>query len=153
VIAAVGGAALGGGVGVVANAHIVLATEEAAFGLTEIRLALWPFLVFRSVALAVGERRAIELSLTGRLFGAMEAKEYGLVHEVAPADELVSRARAIAATVASYSSPAIRGGLSFVQEIRGRDPAEAGKIARQIRDQVFRTPEFRRSVEAFLKRG
>src|SRR5205085_7178108 len=54
-IAAVHGAALGGGTGLVANCHIVIAGEDATFGLTEIRLGLWPFLVFRAVAGAVGE--------------------------------------------------------------------------------------------------
>jgi enoyl-CoA hydratase/carnithine racemase len=53
-IAAVQGAALAGGTGLVANCHIVIAAEDATFGLTEIRLGLWPFLVFRVVAMALG---------------------------------------------------------------------------------------------------
>ncbi len=77
-VAAVHGAALAGGTGLVANCHIVVASEDATFGLTEIRLGLWPFLVFRAVAAAIGERRATELSLTGRIFGAGEAQEIGL---------------------------------------------------------------------------
>lgn len=152
VIAAVHGAALGGGMGIVANAHIVLSTEDATFGLTEIRIGLWPFLIFRAVVQAVGERRAVELSLTGRIFGAAEARELGFVHHLVPEGELLGKAMEIAETVAAYSSPAIRSGLTFVKEARGRDAADASKIARQIREQVFRTPEFRRSVEAFLKR-
>ena len=69
-VAAVHGAALGGGTGLVANCHVVVALRDAAFGLTEIRLGLWPFLVFRAVAAALGERRAMELALTGRVFRA-----------------------------------------------------------------------------------
>jgi enoyl-CoA hydratase/carnithine racemase len=153
VIAAVEGAALGGGMGVVANAHIVVAAEGATFGLTEIRIALWPFLIFRSVAQAVGERRAVELSLTGRIFDAAEARELGFVHHVTPQSETLDKAMEIAETVAAYSAPAIRGGLTFVKEIRGRSLAEAGHIGRQIREQVFRTPEFRQSVEGFLRKG
>jgi enoyl-CoA hydratase/carnithine racemase len=153
VIAAVQGAALGGGMGVVANAHVVVASGEATFGLTEIRIALWPFLIFRSVAQAVGERRAVELSLTGRIFQAAEAREMGFVHHVTPQAEVLDKAMDIAEVVAGYSAPAIRSGLTFVREIRGRGPAEAGTIARQIREQVFRTPEFRESVERFLRKG
>ena len=72
-IAAVHGHALGGGTGLVANAHIVVASPEAVFGLTEIRIGLWPVLIFRSVEHAMGERRTVELSLTGREFTAAEA--------------------------------------------------------------------------------
>src|SRR5205807_2610015 len=48
VVAGVQGAALAGGTGLVANCHIAVASPDATFGLTEIRLGLWPFLVFRS---------------------------------------------------------------------------------------------------------
>ncbi len=60
IVAAVQGAALAGGAGLVANAHIAVAAEDATFGLTEIRIGLWPFLIFRSVTLAIGERRAVD---------------------------------------------------------------------------------------------
>jgi enoyl-CoA hydratase/carnithine racemase len=153
VVAAVEGAALGGAMGIVANAHIVVAAEEATFGLTEIRIALWPFLIYRSVAQAVGERRAVELSLTGRIFDAAEARELGFVHHVTHPGEALGKAMEIAEVVAAYSPPAIRGGLMFVKEIRGRSAAEAGQIGRQIREQVFRTPEFRQSVEGFLRKA
>src|SRR5215468_4883780 len=47
VVAAVHGAALAGGTGLVANCHVVVAAEDALFGLTEVRIGLWPFLIFR----------------------------------------------------------------------------------------------------------
>ena len=64
IIAAVHGAALAGGTGLAANAHIVIAKDDARFGLTEIRIGLWPVLIFRSIDHAIGERRTVELSLT-----------------------------------------------------------------------------------------
>src|SRR5450432_412673 len=81
-IAAVHGAALAGGTGLVANCHIAIAAEDATFGLTEIRLGLWPFLVYRAVAMGLGERRTVELALNGRIFGGREAVAIGLAHEV-----------------------------------------------------------------------
>ena len=69
IVAAVQGPALGGGVGLMANAHIVVAAHGTTFGLTEIRIGMWPFVIFRSVSNAIGERRATELALTGRIFG------------------------------------------------------------------------------------
>ncbi len=123
-IGAVERPALGGGAGLVANFHIVIASPEAVFGLTEIRLGLWPFLIFRAVSAAFGERRAIELALTGRIIPADEAREYGLVHEVSTSCR--ARAREIAEAVASSSPTAdfqrdgVRPGQSRALRAGGR---------------------------------
>ena len=149
-IAAVEGAALGGGTGLVANCHIVIASEHATFGLTEIRLGLWPFLVFRAVATALGERRTIELALTGRTITARAAREYGLVHEIT--HDLDAVAMELAAAVAAFSPTAIRRGLMSVQETRGKDWETAGAIARRIRNEVFESPDFQEGIRAFRER-
>jgi enoyl-CoA hydratase/carnithine racemase len=149
-IGAVQNAALAGGTGLAANCHVVVAREDAVFGLTEIRLGLWPFLVFRSVSAAVSERRAVELALTGRTFGAAEAKEMGLVHEVTP--RLEERAPELAFALAQASPTALRSGLSFVHEVRGRDWKTGGEIARRIRDEVFESEDFQEGLQAFLEK-
>ena len=149
-VAAVQNAALAGGTGLVANCHIAIAREDAAFGLTEIRLGLWPFLVFRAVTAAIGERRAVELALTGRIVTAAEAKEIGLVHEISEHAE--ARALEVARGLAESSPTAIRSGLSFVQEVRGRDWRTAGAIARRIRDEVFESKDFQEGLQAFREK-
>jgi enoyl-CoA hydratase/carnithine racemase len=149
-IAAVHGGVYGGGVGLVANCHIAIAAEGAQFGLTEIRLGLWPFLVYRAVESALGERRTLELALTGRLIGAAEARDIGLIHEVAA--DLESRAAAVAEGVAESSPTAIRSGMAFVQEVRGRNWNEAGGVARRVRNQVFASPDFREGLRAFREK-
>jgi len=150
VVAEVDGPALGGGTGLVANCHIAIASERARFGLTEIRLGLWPFLVFRSMAVAVGERRAVELALTGRIFDAAEAREMGLVREIAA--DLPRRAMEVAQVLAESSPTAVRCGLSFVQEVRGKDWAMAGTIARRVRDEIFKSGDFHEGVRAFREK-
>jgi enoyl-CoA hydratase/carnithine racemase len=149
-IAAVEGAALGGGTGLVANCHIVIADPGATFGLTEIRLGLWPFLIYRAMGLALGERRITELALTGRIFGGEEAKDLGLVHEVA--DDAEKRAMEVAHAVAEFSPSAIHNGLSFVQEMRGMGWEEAGKVARRVRDWVFTSEDFQEGLRAFREK-
>jgi len=149
-IAAVHGGVYGGGVGLVANCHIAVAAEGAQFGLTEIRLGLWPFLVYRAVEAALGERRALEMALTGRLIGAAEARDIGLIHEVAA--DLDSRAAAVAESVAESSPTAIRSGIEFVQEVRGRNWKEAGVVARRVRNQVFASPDFQEGLRAFREK-
>ena len=70
IIAYVNGPAMGGGLGLVAQAHVVIAAQGSLFGLTEIRAGMWPLLVYRCVEEAIGDRRALELSITGIVFGA-----------------------------------------------------------------------------------
>jgi enoyl-CoA hydratase/carnithine racemase len=152
VVAAVAGAALGGGVGVVANAHIALAAQGTHFGLTEIRLGLWPFLIFRSVAAAMGERRTLELSLSGRIFGADEALQYGLVHQVVPSLELDDRASDLARMLSEASADAVRLGMSMVRETRGLDLARAGEIALRLRTEALSSADFAEGVRAFREK-
>jgi enoyl-CoA hydratase/carnithine racemase len=150
IVAAVHGPAIAGGTGLVANAHIVIAAPAATFGLTEVRIGLWPVLVFRAVELAMGERRATELSLTGRTFGAEEALRYGLVSEIA--EDSIARASAIAATVSHYSPIAVGRGLDYVHRIRIRDCGHAGKIGHQTRDLLLASEDYKEGVRAFLEK-
>jgi enoyl-CoA hydratase/carnithine racemase len=152
VVAAVSGPALGGGLGLVANAHVVVAAQESSFGLTEIRLGLWPFVVYRAVALAAGERRVLELALTGRIFGAQDALAWGLVHHVVQASEVEDRAWNIAAGLAASSPGAIRLGMAFVNEARGLEWKGAGELAQRARKAVFEGPDFREGVMAFREK-
>jgi enoyl-CoA hydratase/carnithine racemase len=149
IVAAVQGPAIAGGTGVVANCHIAIAAEEATFGLTEVRIGLWPFLIHRPMTLAVGERRAIELALTGRVFGAAEAKEYGLVHEVVSAGRVRERALEVARGLASACPIAIRSGLMFTKEVRGKDQRQANDLARDLRTQIWKSGDFREGLAAF----
>jgi enoyl-CoA hydratase/carnithine racemase len=149
-IAAVHGPALGGGTGLVANCHIVVAGPDATFGLTEIRLAIWPFLIYRAVSDALGERRTLELALTGRIFDSTEARDLDLVHELHP--DPVDRALEIARSVAAFSPTAIRSGLSFIQEQRGAPLDQTGKIAQAFRNELFATLDFKEGIRAFREK-
>lgn len=147
-IAAVGGAALGGGLGLVANAHIVVAAQGSSFGLTEIRLGMWPFFIWRCVTAALGDRRATEMALTGRVFGANEAAQYGLVHEIVPPIELDDRATALAELVSGYSPFTIARGLELAHRSRSLSSEAAGALAAQLRAEVFASPDFAEGVKA-----
>jgi enoyl-CoA hydratase/carnithine racemase len=150
IVAAVTGAALAGGTGLVANAHVAVAAKEATFGLTEIRIGLWPLLVFRQVALAVGERRAVEMSLTGRIVRAEEAWNMALVHEIA--ESPMERALEIARHLSRLSAFAIQNGLQYVNQARGRNWLDAGELARQTRARMLDSRDFKEGLEAFREK-
>jgi len=152
IVAAVHGAALAGGTGLVANCHIVVASNDATFGLTEIRIGLWPFVIFRSVAAAVGERRAMELAMTGRIFGALEARDCGLVHHVVAADDLLTCAQQIAEGLSSASPTAMAAGMAFVRDARGLPWDQNGELARERRGGVFRSADFEEGIKAFQEK-
>mgnify|MGYP002778342950 CR=1 FL=1 len=151
-IAAVNGPALGGGLGLAAQAHIVIAAQGATFGLPEIRLAMWPFFIWRSVTAALGERRTLEMALTGRIFGSNEAAQYGLVHEVVPPIELDDRATAVAELVSQYSPFTLERGLSLAAQSRELSDSETLALAARLRAEVFASPDFHEGVTALQQK-
>ncbi len=150
IVCAVHGAALAGGTGLVANSHIAIARPDARFGLTEVRIGMWPVLIYRAVENAMGERRTIELSLTGREFGAQDALNYGLVTEIA--DDPLRRATDLAVKLAGFSPIAIGAGLDYVHQIRGRDWEHAGRVGRHTRDRLLANDDFKEGARAFLEK-
>ena len=109
VIAAVNGAAIGAGCDLACFADLRLAADNARFGETFVNLGIVPgdggaWFLQR----LVGYQRAFELTLGGRLIDAAEAKSIGLVLDVVPAAELLSRARELAATFAAKPAHAVR---------------------------------------------
>ena len=152
VVAAVQGPAIAGGTGLAANAHVAIAAQGVTFGLTEIRIGMWPFVIFRAMVLAVGERRATELALTGRIFGSTEALQWGLVHQVTPRFELDDRAVAVARHLAESSGSAIGRGLEFVRRAREMTPDQAGQLALRLRAEQFADDDFAEGVRAFREK-
>lgn len=95
VVAMVQGAAIGGGVGLVAACDIAVAGEAAQFATSEVRLGIVPAVIAPFVVRAIGPREARRWFLTAERFGAAEARRIGLVHEVVPADQLEARVAAM----------------------------------------------------------
>jgi len=116
IVAAVQGVAVSAGVALIANAHVAVAAQGSSFGLTDIREGHCHPGILSAVAAAIGDRRARELALTGRVFTAPEALAWGLVHAVAPPFELDDRASAIATSLANANPGAVAAVLSRFTE-------------------------------------
>src|SRR5437763_16101716 len=102
-IAAVNGPAIAGGCEIATLCDFTLAAPEATFGYSEVRIGFVPALVSVFLIRQIGEKRARELLLPERIHDAEEARELGLVNEVAPQERPLERARARAAQLLAAS--------------------------------------------------
>src|SRR5580704_5693626 len=107
-IAAVNGPAIAGGTGLALLCDFTLAVPDAKFGYTEVRIGFVPAIVSTFLLRQVGEKRARDLLLTGRIFGAEEAARLGFISEIVPAENLMSRVRELAAQLMQNSSASLR---------------------------------------------
>ena len=118
VVALVNGAAIGGGVGLVAACDIALAAEGAVFATSEVRLGILPAVIAPFVVRAIGPREARRWFLTAERFGAEEARRIGLVHEVVAADQLEARGAAMVAELLKGGPEAIAEAKRLVRLVR-----------------------------------
>lgn len=106
-IAAVNGAAVAGGAGLVTVCDLALAVPEARFGYPEVRRGLVAAMVMPHLLRHVGERMARWLLLTGELIGAEEACRAGLINQVVPGDSLLPTALTWARSLAEGGPQAL----------------------------------------------
>jgi methylglutaconyl-CoA hydratase len=151
-IAAVNGAAIAGGTGIATMCDFTLAVPEAKFGYTEVRIGFVPAIVSSILVWQVGHKIARDLLLTGRLFDATEAHRYGLVNEIVPPDNLLERARAIAAQLMENSPSSVRATKKLINGFIAKQLDE--QIATAIEDnaRIRTTADFREGVTSFLEK-
>ncbi|AMV70455.1 enoyl-CoA hydratase/isomerase family protein [Desulfuromonas carbonis] len=116
-IALVQGAAIGGGVGLVACCDIALATTEVTFCLSEVKLGLIPAVISPYVAAAIGPRATRRYFITAERFDAAEAHRLGLVHELVPPGELEARADSLSRLLLRNSPRAMASVKELVAEV------------------------------------
>jgi len=151
-IAAVNGAAYAGGCGIATLCDFTLAVPEAKLGYTEVKIGFLPAIVSVFLTRQIGEKRARDLLLTGRILDAPEAKEFGLVSEIVPADRLMQRAHELAETLiaASPSSLARSKRLLVSSAAAGVDHDLERAILENAR--IRCTPDFQEGLASFLEK-
>jgi enoyl-CoA hydratase len=151
-IAAVGGAARGGGMTIAISCDVILAGEHATFGYPEINIGVLPAIHFAHLPRIVGRHRAFELLFSGRSFDAREAFALGLVSKVVPDAELDGAATALAADFAA-KSPAVMG-LARAAFMRQNDLDYRRSVASAVEDfcNVATTAAAQEGIRAFLEK-
>jgi cyclohexa-1,5-dienecarbonyl-CoA hydratase len=152
-VAAVQGAALGGGCELVLGTDLCLASSRAKFGQPEIKLGLFAPPASMLLPRLVGERKALELLLTGDPVSAEEACRLGLVNRVLPDEGFRDEVDRFMAELAGLSGPALRLAKRAVLETRGRGVDEAQRGLRDLYlNELMQTHDANEGLAAFLEK-
>jgi enoyl-CoA hydratase len=128
-IGAINGVAVTGGLELALNCDFLIASEKGAFADTHTRVGIlpgWGLTVL--LPQAIGLRRARQMSTTGNYVDAATALAWGLVNEVVPHDDLLTRTRQLAADIVSNDQAALRRLLRSYAEVAGTTADEGWKI-------------------------
>lgn len=151
-IAAVNGPAIAGGTGLALLCDFTLAAPEAKFGYTEVRIGFVPAIVSTFLLRQIGEKQARDLLLTGRIFDAAEALRLGLVNEIAPATNLMHRARELAAVLMQNSPNSLQATKKLLSDHARAELDQQIEVAILENAGVRSTADFREGISSFLEK-
>lgn len=153
VIAAVNGFALGGGCELALGCDFIIASDNAKFGLPEVSLGLIPgFGGTVRLLQAVGMRKAKELTFTGEMISADEAKRLGLVSEVVPQAELMATVDKKIAMMLTKSPLAIASSKKSILEAHSLTIDDGLKNEADIFSVLFESEDTKEGTKAFLEK-
>jgi enoyl-CoA hydratase/carnithine racemase len=153
VIAAVEGYALGGGLELALCADIIVAGEGAKLGLPEVKLGILAGGGgTQKLARLIGRQRAMLLLMTGRMFGAKEAFDMGIVGEVAPAGQALVRALETAREIAAMPPISIMQIKEIVNAGLNAPLETALMLERKALQLQFATRDQKEGMKAFLEK-
>ncbi len=153
VIALVQGASFGGGVGLIACCDIAIASADAIFSLSEVRLGLIPSVISPYVIAAIGSRAARRYFLSGERFDAARALQLGLLHEVVEPVSLDASLEQCIDALLNSGPNAQAAAKELIQQVQGRaiDESLIEETARRIAE-VRASDEAREGLNAFLEK-
>ena len=153
VLAAVNGFALGGGLELALACHFRIASENAKFGLPEVKLGIIPgYGGTVRLPRVVGRGRALELILTGEMIDAQEAHRIGLVNHVYPQAELIAAAEQLAQKIAANGPVAIALAIEAVDHGYHASTEDALRLEANLFGLLASTTDMREGMGAFLEK-
>ncbi len=153
VIAAVNGFALGGGLELALACHFRVASENAKFGLPEVKLGIIPgYGGTIRLPRVVGRGRALEMILTGEMIDAQEAYRIGLVNHVYPSAELLGAAEQLAKKIAANGPVAVALGIEAVDHGYHASTEDALRLEAKLFGLLAATQDMREGMGAFLEK-
>ncbi len=152
VVAAVRGRALAGGAGLMTACDIVLAASSAQVGYPEVLRGFVPAMVMTLLRRLAGEKAALDLVLTGRLLGAVDARAMGLVSRVVPDTELEREVAELARSLAAAPASALALTKQLYYQLDSRSFEDGIALGARVNALARQTPDFRDAIARFLAR-
>ncbi|MGP4067537.1 enoyl-CoA hydratase [Halobacillus sp. B29] len=153
VIAAIHGAALGGGLELAMACHIRYVADEAKIGLPEINLGIVPgFAGTQRLPRYVGAPKAYEMILTGVPITGSEAASLGLANQSFPGEEVFEQAEKLARTIASKSGPAINQVMNLIPYAHTSTFSEGVNAEASAFGEVFGNEDAKEGIQAFIEK-
>ncbi|MBM7648883.1 enoyl-CoA hydratase [Bacillus ectoiniformans] len=153
VIAAIHGAALGGGLELAMSCHIRLVTEKAKLGLPELSLGLVPgFAGSQRLPRYVGMPKAAEMLLTSEPISGTEAVQWGLANHAYSEDELMPKAREMAAKIAQKSPVSIKAAIELLNYTKHAQYHEGVAKEAKLFGTVFVSEDAKEGIQAFIEK-
>lgn len=152
VIAQVHGYALAGGCGLAAGCDVVVAAEDAVFGLPEIKIGLLPLIVMAPILRSVGRKRGMLMVLGGEPVSAREAYEMGLVSRVVPRADLETTAEGLARRLAGFSPTALGLAKEAAASVGDMPYGTALGYLRELITLVALSDDAREGIAAFFEK-
>jgi methylglutaconyl-CoA hydratase len=151
VVAAVRGHAVAGGCGLATACDIVLAASDARFGYPEVKIGFLPAMVIAMLLRAVGEKRALDLVVTGRLIDAETAERYGLVQHVYASASFDEKSREFAEALAEHSASAVALSKRLIYQTERHSFEAAIRAGAELNALARMTEDYREGVRRFLE--
>jgi|TARA_B110000977_G_scaffold201889_1_gene299854 enoyl-CoA hydratase len=152
-VAAVNGYALGGGCELAMMCDFIIAGESAQFGQPEIKLGVIPGIGgTQRMTKLIGRAKSMDMHLTGRMMGAVEALSSGLITRIFPDDKLVDEAMKIAAIIAKYSKPALSMAVDAVHKGDNFSLEQGLVYERDLFYSLFDTDDQKEGMAAFIEK-
>lgn len=152
VIAAVNGPAFGGGLGLVCACDIAISADSVQYSFSEVRIGVIPAMISVVVLPKLGEHQTMRLFLTGERFDAARALDYGLLHRVVPAANLVAAVDEDVAAIAKGGPNAVREAKALVRTIPTLDEDAAFAYAAEKVTGLFASDEAAEGLTAFVEK-
>jgi len=152
VIAKVHGFALAGGCGLAAGCDIVVAADDAVFGLPEIKIGLLPLIVMAPILRSVGRKRGMLMILSGEQISAREAYEMGLVSRLVPRAELSPAVDSLARALAGFSPTALGLAKEAAATVAGMEYGASLRYLRELITLVALSDDAREGIKAFFEK-
>lgn len=152
IIAAVNGAAFGGGIGLMAACDIIIADETAQFSFSEVRLGVIPAVISVLVLPKIGEHQAKRLFLNGQRFSGEEAVAYGLVHQAVPESALQSAVEKELEALSLGGPNAIAECKKLIREVPGLNLSAGFKRTSDWSVAMFESEEAGEGMAAFREK-